>query len=298
MPASEDDEIRPEIVEPLEREEVRPEARRDGAAVREAVVPRARPRREAKREDGIEPERDRAPHVVVEVAVREEVPGVAVVRREREALGVRGRDEREEVVEVLRGRPLADPDVHPAAHLLVRLGAREALVVRADAGADVGVQVEPGEERRVAVDRDAPPAGVLHLRDDGGVAEEEARDVHDLGEPEHVRQAVERREVLRGERGARRLEVRRRDARRKHDEDVDREVRRRRQKAADAGDAPHVRDLVRVRDRRRGPVDGGEARERARRRHGGLDVEVRVPERGRDVRAPEVDRVVLGRSVR
>ena len=107
--------------------------------------------------------------------------------------------------------------------------------------------------------------------------------VHELGEAEDVRQVVERREVVRRERGPGRLEVRRGDARREHDEDVHREARRRRQEVADAGDAPHVRDLVRVRDGGRGPVDGRVARERARRRHRGFDVEVRVPERGGDV---------------
>ncbi len=294
--AAEDDEVRAEVGEALERQEVRPVARRDGAAVREAVVAGAGPRREAQRENRVEAERDRAPHVVVEVAVPEEVPRVAVVRREREALGVRGRHEREEVVEVLRGRALADPDVHPEADLLVRLGAREALVVRADAGADVRVQVEAGEERRVPVDRNAPAARVLHLRDDAGVAEEETRDVHHLGEPEHLRQVVERREVLRRERGARRLEVRRRDARREHDEDVHGKRRRRREEVANPRHAPHVRDLVRVRHGRRSPVSGGEARERAGRRHRGLDVEVRVPERGGDVRAAKVQGVLRARG--
>ena len=131
------------------------------------------------------------------------------------------------------------------------------------------------------------------LRDDAGVAEEEAGHVHHLGEPEDVREVVERREVGRRERGARRLEMRGRHARRQHDEDVHGEVRRGLEEGPDPRHAPHVRDLVRVRDRRRRAVHGREARERRRRRHRGFDVEMRVPERGRDVGAPEVDLVVL-----
>ena len=89
-PPAEDDEVGPEIVQPLERQQVGPEAGRDGAAVGEAVMARARPRREADREDGVQAESDGPPHVVIEVAVRQEIPRVAVVRREGEALGVRG----------------------------------------------------------------------------------------------------------------------------------------------------------------------------------------------------------------
>src|SRR5664280_796337 len=112
--------------EALERQEVGPVPGRDGPAVPEAVMARARKGREADRDHGVEAERDGPPDVVVEMTVREEVPRVPVVRRERETFGVRRRDERQEVVEVLRGRPLADPDRHSAPHLLVRLGAREA----------------------------------------------------------------------------------------------------------------------------------------------------------------------------
>ncbi len=229
-----------------------------GSAVAEAVVPRARPRREAEREDRVEAHRDGAPDVVVDVAVGEEVPRVAVVRGEGEALGVRRGDEREEVVEVLGGGPLADPDRHAAPHLLGRLVAAEALVVGPDAGADVGVQVEAGEERRVAVDGKPAGDGVLDLGADAGVAEEEAGDVHHLGEAEDVLPAVEAGEVVGAERRAGRLEVRRRDARREHDVDLDGEVRRGGEERLEPLGAADVRDLVRVGD------DGGRAVRRRR----------------------------------
>ena len=292
-PPAEDDEIGPEIFQPFERQQVGSKSGCDGAAVGEAVMAGARPRREADREDRVQAERDGAPHVVIEVAVREEVPRVPIVRREGEALGIRRRDERQEIVEVLRRRSLADPDVHAASDLLVRLGAREAFVVGAHAGPDVGVQIQAGEERRMPVDRDTAAARIFDLARDGGVPEEKARDVHHLGEPEDVRKVVERREVGGRERRPRRFEMRGRHARRQHHEDVHREARSGLEKGPDSRHAFHVRDLVRVRDRRRRAVCGRETRERRRRRHRGLDVKVRVPERGRDVRAPEVDLVVF-----
>ncbi len=113
-----------------------------------------------------------------------------IVGREREAFGVRGGDEREQVVEILRRRALADPDVHAAAHLLVRLGAGEALVIRAHARADVRVQVEARKQRRMAVDENAARARVFDLRAHGRVAHEKAGHVHHLREAEDARQPV------------------------------------------------------------------------------------------------------------
>lgn len=223
---------------------------------------------------------------------------MAVVGGEGESLRVCRRDEREEVVEVLGGRPLADPDRHAAPHLRGRLLAAEALVVGPDPRADVGVEVEAGQERRVAVDGDPAGDGVLDLRADSGVAEEEAGDVHHLGQAQDVLPPVERGEVVGAERRTGRLEVRRRDARREHDVDLDGEVRRRFEERLEPLGAPHVRDLVRVGDDGGRAVGRGEAREDGRGRHRRLDVDVRVPERRGEEGALEVDLVLgAGRAV-
>ncbi len=209
------------------------------------------------------------------------------------------RDEREEVVEVLRRRSLADPDRHAAPHLLGRLVATEALVVGADAGADVGVEVEACEERGVAVDREPTGDGVLDLGADAGVAEEEAGDVHHLGEAEDVLPPVEGGEVVGTERRSGRLEVRRRDARGEHDVDLDGEVGRGGEKRLEPLGAADVRDLVRVGDDGGRAVRGGVTREDGGRRHRRFDVDVGVPEGWREIRALQVDLVLgAGRAVR
>ena len=207
-----------------------------------------------------------------------------VVGREGEALGVRGRDERQEVVEVLRGRSLADPDVHPAAHLLVRLGAREALVVRADARADVGVQVEAGEERRVAVDRDAaggarpPPSRRRRGRRRGSPGRSSSRRGRGRSAGRRAARGPPPTSV-----GPGRLEMRRRDARRQHDEDVDREARGRRRGRRGCPATPRT-FAISCGSVTAAAVPCAAARRAnvRRRRHRGLDVEVRVPERGGD----------------
>ena len=88
-----------------------------------------------------------------------------------------------------------------------------------------------------------------------------AGEVHHLGEPEDAPAPHQRLEIAGPERAARRLEGRGRDARRRHEEDVELQVCRGIEQPVDAVDAEHVRDLVRVGDDGRRPEREHEARE-------------------------------------
>src|SRR5208282_4153617 len=100
-------------------------------------------------------ERNRGADDEVEMALLGDVEGIAVVGAEgdegRKALG----DERRQRVQVLADGALANEDLHALAELLQRLGRAGRLVVGAHAGAEIAVEIETADERRVAVDRPA-----------------------------------------------------------------------------------------------------------------------------------------------
>ncbi len=100
--------------------------------------------------------------------------------------------------------------MHAAAQLLARLLELRALVIRSDARSGISVEGQASEARRVAVHR--PVAGGLDLGKHLGHAEEDAGEVHHLGEPDHARVLEERRQVGCLERRAGRLHVGRRHA--------------------------------------------------------------------------------------
>jgi len=61
---------------------------------------------------------------------------------------------------------LADKDVHAQAQLLARFVQVRALVVRVDAGGDIGIQILAGQSGRMAVYR--PAGGRIELGQDLG----------------------------------------------------------------------------------------------------------------------------------
>ena len=79
-------------------------------------------------------------------------------------------------------------------------------------------------------------------------AGDDSREIHHLGEPDHARAPHQTLQVSRRERAPRRLELRRRHARRRHEEDVQRQVGTRVEQPVHAVRAEHVGDLVRVGD--------------------------------------------------
>ena len=81
-----------------------------------------------------------------------DVLGLAVVGAEGEPVRAELLDERQERGEVARGRGLPDQHPHAGAQALAALLGRVALVVGADAGGGVGLQVLAEDARRVPVD--------------------------------------------------------------------------------------------------------------------------------------------------
>ena len=133
--------------------------------------------------------------------------------------------------------------------------------------------------------------GESELRELGRVARDHTWEVHHLREPDHPTSAQQRVEVADGQRAARRLEMRRGDARRRHEVDVEREPGRCVEQPVDAVGAEHVRDLVRVGDDRRRSERQHEPRELVGEHLRRLDVHVRVDEARDDPLARRVDRL-------
>ena len=98
--------------------------------------------------------------------------------------------------------------------------ARVRLVVGADAGGGVRVERAAEHAGRVAVD----VMRERELRELARGAADDAGEVHHLGEPDHAPPAEQRVEVARCQLATRRLELRCRHARRRHEEDVERDV--------------------------------------------------------------------------
>ena len=178
------------------------------------------------------------------------------------------------------GGGLADQQPHPGPQPLAALLHGEGLVVGADPGRRVGVQLLAEHARRMAVD--VPGQG--ELRELALGAGDDAGEVHHLGEAEHAVPAQEPLQVAGRELAARRLERRGGHARRGHEVDVERQAGAGVEQPVDTVGAEDVRDLVRVGD------DGGrsqrqhEARELVDEQLRRLEVHVRVDEAGNDVR--------------
>ena len=185
-------------------------------------------------------------HHPVDVARVGDVLGVAIVRAERDAPGPVLLDEREERPQVPRHRRLADEQPHSYADALAAFLDRQRLMIRVDARGRVRLQVAPHEPGCVAVD-------VLRtldreLRELSLRAGDDAREVHHLAETEDPSPPHQRLEIARRQSAAWRLEGRGGHARRRHEVDVELEIRRRVEEPVHAVDAEDVRDLVRVGD--------------------------------------------------
>ena len=249
-------------------------------------------RRKDERVLGGGPGRDSIAHHPVDVPVLGDVVGVLVIGAESDPLRPELLDEREQRTQVPRHRRLADEEPHAGPQPLAPFLDGERLVVRADSGGGVGVQLLTEDARRVAVHMRRP--GESELRQLGGVAGDDAREVHHLGDPQHPPAAEEALEVALSERPARRLESRGRDARRSHEVDVERQIRAEVEQPVDAVRAEHVRELVRVGDHGRRPEREHEPRELVREQLRRLEVHVRVDEARDDVAARGVDLFLAG----
>ncbi len=103
--------------------------------------------------------------------------------------------QRRQRVQVLRHRALADQHGHALADLLQRFLGRRGLVVGADAGGEIAVEIESAHERRVAVDMTVGEG--RDLGEAGRIAREDAGKVHELRKPDHLRMIAIAREIRR-----------------------------------------------------------------------------------------------------
>ena len=202
--------------------------------------------------------------------------GLAIVGAETEpALVLRG-DQRDQGPQVPGVGGFAHEDGHPQAELLPGFLHRGAFVVRADAGGGVGVEPLAGEPGRVAVAHPVSERG--ELRQDGVVAVDHTREVHDLRQPQDARQRLERREVACRESGAGGLHVSGRHAGRRVHQHRERSATRVLQHESDAVQPADVGDFVRIGNDRGDPMWHDGPGELPRRHHGAFDVNVGVNE--------------------
>ena len=196
-------------------------------------------------------------------------------------------EQRQQRLQVARGRAFADQQPHPRAQPLAALVRRVRLVVRADPGRRVRLQRPSEHAGRVTVD----VLGERELRELGRRAADHAGEVHHLGEPDHAPAPEQRVEIAGRQLAPRRLELRRGHARRRHEVDVERQVRRCVEQPVHAVGAEHVRDLVRVGDDRGRPEREHEPRELVDEQLRRLEVHVRVDEAGHDPAPRGVERL-------
>ena len=130
-----------EVIEIVDHDKVREEARRDRAAVVEQEIARGMVAGAFDGNDRVDARLDGTAHDVVDVSLFEQIVRVLVVRAEHAVGVVLRREQREQRVEVARGRALADHDVLSALELGDGVLDGAALVVGIDAGGDVGIQV-------------------------------------------------------------------------------------------------------------------------------------------------------------
>ncbi len=218
-----------------------------------------------------------------------DVLGVAIVGAERNAPRAVLLNERQQRAQVASHRRLADEQPHPGTESLAPFLDGERLVVGVDACSRVGLQLGPEQAGCVPVD--VARAVQRQLRQLVRRAGNDAGEVHHLREPEHPAPAHQRLEVARRQGAPRRLEGRRGNARRGHEEDVQLEIRARVEQPVHAVDAEDVRDLVRIGHDRRRSQREHQPRELVHHELHRLEVHVRVDEARNDERAGGVERL-------
>ena len=216
-----------------------------------------------------------------------DVERVAVVGAEgEEGRGV-ARDQRDQLVQVLRDRALADQDRHALGEFFARLLGGRRLVVGADAGGEIGVEVDAAQQRRMPVDMAGGKC--LQLGEAGGVAMDHAGKVHEFGEPDHLRMVHEGHEIGGFQPRAGGLQMRRGHAARQIDPEVHPHRLRAGKKIAESLGAQDIRDLMRIADRGGDAMRQHAALEFQRRHQRGFDVQMGVDEAGHGNQPGRVD---------
>ena len=191
-------------------------------------------------------------------------------------------------------RGLADQQPEPGPQPLAALLERVRLVVRADAGRRVRLQVLAEHSGRVPVH--VLGSLELQLGQLGLVAGDDPGEVHHLREPENASAAQQALEVAGRQRPPRRFECGGGHARGRHEPDVERQSGADVEEPVDTVGAEHVRDLVRIGNHGRRAERQDEPCELVDQQLRRLEVHVRVDESGHDVATRRVQhlRPVVG----
>ena len=283
------------LLEVADQNDIGAAAGRDHAAVLEAEGIGRRPARGAIDVVQRPAEGNQRAHHVVEVALLGDVERVAIVGAQAaharrilvEDLGER--------MQVLGHRALADEHGEALLQLLAAVLGNGGLVVGANARGEIAVEVVAAHQRRMAVDM-----AVLEgdeLVEDVVAARQNAGKVHELGKADHLGVRRERDQVRGQQFRAGGLEGGRRHAGGELHAQVHDRGLGRLQEEADAFEAEHVGDLVRIADRRGDAMGQHAAVEFLRRDQRGFDVEMGVDEAGHGEEAAAVDlaRALIGR---
>ena len=177
--------------------------------------------------------------------------------------------------------------VQPETQLLARFLELGALVIGADAGQRIGVQIFPAQSRRMPIDHLA--AAGVDLGQLAFVTEKYAWIIHQL---RHACDAIVRHhegEIVGGKTRARCFQMRRRHARRQHDKKIDRQIFARFEHVTDSVHAEDVRVFVGIDDHRARAMRDHRARKFRYRDHRAFDVEMAVDQTGREISAADVD---------
>ena len=198
LPRLERDEI-------IEDQEVGLVARSDGAQVPKPVIGGGIYRRHHDRVLGADAFGDGHPHHLVDVALFDYEAGLAIVGAEHAPVAAELFDEREEIAQVARDRSLAQHHPHPEPPLLERFLVGGCLVIRSDAGGQIGVErglMQAGCMSVYVVGESGRELGHLRL-----FAGDHARVVHHLGHTDRAVAAKEALDVARREGPPRRFEA-------------------------------------------------------------------------------------------
>ena len=230
---------------------------------------------------------DEAPDHVVQMPVFGDVQRVPVIRAQAHIGRGHGRQHLGQRLEILADRPFTDQHPHPLLQLFHRLGGRGRLVFRADAGADIGVQILSAQQRRVPVDM--PPFEGLQLGHRARIAKDHAGIVHELGQSDHAGMVGQGGQIIRRQFGPRRFHMCRGHAGGQVHADIHHRARRGVQEIADPRQAADIGDFMRVADRGGDAPGQHAAVEFIRRDAGRFDMQMRVDEAGHQELAGHVD---------
>ena len=168
-------------------------------------------------------------------------------------------------LQIAGARSVADLHEHAQRAFALRLRDRGRFVIRTDAGRYVGHQFSSAQPRSVSIHGRTAAPSREDLFQNPGLAGQYGREVHHLRQPPHalvLQQPVDR---VQSQHGAGTFPRRRGDARRRHEENIQRQSPGSGQQHLNPPHAQHIADLVRISHDGGRPMGNHQPRQLARR---------------------------------